>query len=203
MLIFWNLAGVPFTYCNSIWHVANHLDTITDWSYPALRKPILITLFISYLFAYWIWDTTGSQKNRFRAQERGDHTIRKTYPRLPWATLTNPRVIKTATGDSILVDGWYKYARKIHYTCDIFFALSWGGITGFASPFPWFYPVFFVVMILHRAYRDVERCRAKYGESWKEFEEAVPYMWIPVCSDIDFGCAEHRRRLLTGVQYVI
>lgn len=77
------------------------------------------------------------------------------------------------------IDG---YARKIHYTCDLFFALSWGAITGFNSPFPWFYPVFFTCMIIHRAVRDIQRCRAKYGKAWEEYERQVPYLFIPVSS---------------------
>lgn len=71
-------------------------------------------------------------------------------------------------------------ARKIHYTCDLYFALNWGLITGFKSPFPWFYPVFFACMISHRALRDIQKCRAKYGDAWLEYERRVPYLFIPV-----------------------
>ena len=53
-------------------------------------------------------------------------------------------------------------------------------ITGFHSPFPWFYPIFFTAMIIHRAVRDVQRCRIKYGEAWREYERQVPYLFIPV-----------------------
>ena len=140
----------------------------------------MVPLFIAYLFAYWVWDTTNSQKNRFRSEERGKLVVRKTFPQLPWGTVKNPRIIKTSTGDSILVDGWYGYARKIHYTCDLFFAVSWGLVTGFRSPFPWFYPVFFFGMILHRTWRDGQRCAKKYGASWDEYKEAVPWIFIPV-----------------------
>jgi Ergosterol biosynthesis ERG4/ERG24 family len=78
-------------------------------------------------------------------------------------------------------DSWIDgYARKVHYTCDFFFASSWGLITGFQSPFPWFYPVFFTAMIIHRAIRDIQRCRTKYGKAWEEYERQVPYLFIPV-----------------------
>jgi delta24(24(1))-sterol reductase len=175
MLIFWNLAGVPLSYCHCTLYLANHDPSTYHWN------PYLLgLLYVSYLFVYWVWDTTNSQKNRFRAQERGNLVIRKTFPQLPWQTVKNPRTIKTKTGDSLLVDGWYGYARKIHYTCDLYFALTWGLITGFKSPFPWFYPVFFSCMIAHRAWRDIQRCQEKYGEDWDEYTRLVPYLFIPV-----------------------
>lgn len=174
MLIFWNLAGVPLTYCHCILYLANHHpDTYR------MNRFALTLFFAVYLFVYWVWDTTNSQKNRFRAEETGKEVIRKAFPQLPWQAVKNPRVIRTKEGYSILADGWYGKARKIHYTCDLFFALSWGLITGFNSPFPWFYPVFFAGMIAHRALRDIQKCRAKYGEAWTEYEKLVPYLFIP------------------------
>lgn len=35
-------------------------------------------------------------------------------------------------------------------------------------------------MISHRALRDIQRCRTKYGETWLEYERQVPYLFIPV-----------------------
>ncbi|KAK9415391.1 putative Delta(24(24(1)))-sterol reductase [Seiridium unicorne] len=174
MLIFWNMAGVPLSYCHCTLYLANHHPSEYAWN-----KWALAVLFVSYLGAYYIWDTTNGQKNSFRMMERGTFVKRKTFPQLPWQEVHNPKVIKTSTGDSILADGWYGYARKIHYTCDAFFAISWGLITGFNSPFPWFYPVFFCCMITHRAVRDIQRCRQKYGEAWLEYEKQVPYLFIP------------------------
>lgn len=48
------------------------------------------------------------------------------------------------------------------------------------SPFPWFYFVFFMIMIVHRATRDIERCRRKYGAAWTQYEKEVPYLFFPV-----------------------
>lgn len=112
--------------------------------------------------------------------ERGTTVFRNAFPQLPWQTLHNPDVIKTPNGGTILVSGWYGLARKVHYSCDLYFALNWGLITGFNSPFPWFYPLFFAAMIAHRATRDIQRCRSKYGEAWLEYERRVPYLFIPV-----------------------
>ena len=101
MLIFWNLAGVPLSYCHCTLYLANHDASEYRWN-----RYGLVLLFISYLFVYWIWDTTNSQKNNFRQQERGKFMKRKAFPQLPWQTVKNPKTIKTNTGDSILVDGW-------------------------------------------------------------------------------------------------
>jgi Delta24(24(1))-sterol reductase len=215
MLIFWNMAGVPLSYCHCTIYLANHPPADYMWNRWALG-----TLFLAYLFVYWVWDTTNSQKNRFRSQELGGLSDRKAFPQLPWQTVKNPRVIKSENGGTILADGWCElllpllifvgslehslpidysshlptsiypyplltcladgYARKIHYSCDLFFALSWGAITGFKSPFPWFYPLFFTCMIIHRAIRDIQKCRSKYGKAWEEYERVVPYLFIPV-----------------------
>ncbi|MCJ1479666.1 C-24(28) sterol reductase [Lambiella insularis] len=122
---------------------------------------------------------TTCQKNAFRHEERGTLLVRNTFPQLPWRHIKNPKTISTDTEDSLFVDGWYAYARKIHYTCDFYFAISWAVVTGFGSPFPWFYPVFFSIMIVHRAIRDSQKCEAKYGEAWKEYTRQVPYLFIP------------------------
>ncbi|GAB1314058.1 C-24(28) sterol reductase [Madurella fahalii] len=174
MLIFWNLSGVPLSYCHCTIYLASHAPEEYRWNRVALAA-----LYVSYLFVYWIWDSCNSQKNRFRAMERGTLIKRNTFPQVPWQTIHNPKIIETGLGDKILADGWYGLARKIHYTCDTYFAITWGLITGFKSPFPWFYPVFFATMIAHRAWRDIHRCREKYGDAWKEYERQVPYLFIP------------------------
>lgn len=176
MLIFWNLAGVPLSYCHCTIYLANHDPAEYRWNRAALA-----VFYIAYLFWYWVWDSCNSQKNRYRAMERGKLIGRRTFPQVPWQTIQNPKVIKSPQG-TILVDGWYGLARKIHYTADIWFSMSWGLITGFNSPFPWFYPVFFLCMIAHRVSRDIHRCRQKYGDAWLEYERRVPYLFIPVCT---------------------
>lgn len=103
MLIFWNFAGVPLSYCHCTLFMANHAPSVYHWS-----RPVLVVFYVTYLLAYWVWDTTNSQKNRFRQEERGTLIERKTFPQLPWQTVKNPHVIKTQAGESILVDGWCK-----------------------------------------------------------------------------------------------
>ncbi|KAF2867249.1 ergosterol biosynthesis ERG4/ERG24 [Massariosphaeria phaeospora] len=174
MLIFWNMAGVPLSYCHSTLYLATHHPS--EYSWPTWFVALWT---VAYLGVYYVWDTTNSQKNQFRQEERGVAQERTTFPYFKYGRIANPKTIPTKHGNKILVDGWYGKARKIHYTCDVFFAVSWGLITGFASPFPWFYSVFFCAMIAHRARRDIQRCRETYGEAWTLYEKQVPYLFIP------------------------
>ena len=135
MLIFWNLAGVPLSYCHCTIFLANHDPAEYRWNRWAL-----VAFYAAYLFWYWVWDSCNSQKNRFRAMEKGKLVWRRTFPQVPWQTVKNPKTIETPQG-TILVDGWYGLARKIHYTADAWFAISWALVTGFKynsllDPFP-------------------------------------------------------------------
>ena len=102
MLAFWNLSGVPLSYCHAAVYLANH-DPATYHH----NRYLMIIWFIAYSLAYWVWDTTNSQKNRFRAQETGSDYGRKAFPQLPWQIVKNPRVIRCEAG-TILADGWCK-----------------------------------------------------------------------------------------------
>jgi delta24(24(1))-sterol reductase len=68
---------------------------------------------------------------------------------------------------------------KIHYTADIIMASTWALACGFTGILPYLYPVFFFVMIMHRAARDEARCREKYGEDWVKYTSIVKYRFIP------------------------
>lgn len=174
MLIFWNFAGVPFVYCFNSMYLASRQPGVEVHSLP-----YTVMCFALLLSAYYVWDTAQSQRNRFRMQLNGSYVPRWTFPQLPWGTLENPSYLETASGKCLLVDGWWKYARKIHYTADIAMALSWGLICGFDHFLPYFYFMFFVMMILHRAKRDHDRCRQKYGDDWQRYMEKVPWVFIP------------------------
>ncbi|CAO3625556.1 unnamed protein product [Mucor hiemalis] len=177
MLIFWNMAGVPFTYCYSSIYLMKYELTTGEtiqhsWVYT-------VGLFITLLFAYYIFDTGNSQKNRFRMEQNGSFVTRNAFPQLPYGHIKNPSYIKTEHGNLLLTSGWWGIVRKPHYTADLIQSLSWGLITGFGSFLPYFYFCFFVCVLTHRVSRDMERCAKKYGKDWDKYCERVPYIFVP------------------------
>lgn len=77
MLIFWNLAGVPFTYC---------YQSFVILSRPATSEPhpaFTLACFALLIASYMIWDISNSQRCYFRMQMEGTFR-RRLGLYLPW-----------------------------------------------------------------------------------------------------------------------
>lgn len=174
LLIFWNVAGVPFTYCYNTLYLASHdpSEYSRGWTYS-------IFLWVLISFAYYVFDLGNGQKNSFRLHIKGVYKHRKLFPTFKQTFIENPSYIKCKNGSMLLTDGVFVYARKAHYTADFIQNLCWALNTGFNSPLPYFYPVFFFVMILHRAHRDLSKMKLKYGEDYDEYCRRCPWIFIP------------------------
>ncbi|CAK9783413.1 delta24(24-1) sterol reductase [Cutaneotrichosporon oleaginosum] len=174
MLIFWNMAGVPLTYCYPVIYMTRS-DPAT-YAFPLWGK---VLMFVTLITGYYIFDSSMAQKSAFKLQQQGEYKPRGTFPTVPWSVVENPKFIQTKHGNKLLIDGWWQYARKINYTADWCQAFTWGATAGFNTPITMFYPVFFLAVLTHRCGRDFEKCAAKYGDDWVEYCKTVKWRFIP------------------------
>jgi protein-S-isoprenylcysteine O-methyltransferase Ste14 len=89
------------------------------------------------------------------------------------------RFLETARGTRLMTSSWWGWARKINYTGDWMMGLAWCLLSGTGHLVPYFYALYFGILLVHRAARDDHACAAKYGKDWDEYKKAVPYRFIP------------------------
>ena len=70
-------------------------------------------------------------------------------------------------------------ARKINYTGDWMMGLAWCLCCGGETPVAYFYATYFLVLLVHRAMRDVHFCSVKYGDDWGAYKSHVPALFVP------------------------
>ncbi|KAJ3223035.1 erg24, C-14 sterol reductase [Chytriomyces hyalinus] len=158
MLNFGDLAWVPFTYSLQSRYLAMH---------PVALSPLAITALITLkLTGLYIFRGSNGQKNAFR-----------TNPSSP--SCAHLKYLETKSGSKLLISGWWGVARHVNYTGDWLMALSWCLPTGFGSVLPYFYAIYFVVLLWHREMRDEHKCKAKYGKDWDRYCQVVKYRFIP------------------------
>ena len=158
MLCFGDLAWVPITYSLQAKYLVDH-----D---PHLSLPQLLMILALNCFGYFIFRSANSQKDAFR-----------TNPNDP--NLASLKFLQTKRGTKLLTSGWWGMARKINYTGDWIMGLSWCMVCGFESIVPYFYAIYFCILLIHRAIRDDHMCHEKYGNDWIEYKKIVPSAFIP------------------------
>ncbi|EKX51861.1 ergosterol biosynthesis ERG4/ERG24 family [Guillardia theta CCMP2712] len=158
MLCFGDLAWVPFTYSLPARYLVTHNAGLSD--------EILLAFALLGMLGFYVFRASNSQKDAFRRDPQSEEVKHLKY-------------LKTERGTSLIVSGWWGLARKINYTGDWFFGLSWSLFTGFGSILTYFYPIYFAALLAHRAWRDDHACSLKYGADWKKFKEMVPYVFFP------------------------
>jgi len=158
MLVFGDMAWVPFTYSLQARYLVDH-----D---PGLGWAAIVAIGLVHMLGYGIFRGANSQKDAFRRNPSD-------------SSVSHLKYHPTARGTRLLVSGWWGLARKINYTGDWIMGVSWCLVCGWGSLVPYFYAVYFGILLVHRSERDEHMCREKYGEDWGKYKELVPYRFIP------------------------
>ncbi|MCB9592758.1 MAG: DUF1295 domain-containing protein [Sandaracinaceae bacterium] len=155
MLVWGDYAFVPFAYSIVGWYLVDHTDPIPTWQAGAL--------ICTFLLGLWIFRGANQQKHEFKRNRE---------------TKIWGKTAETLDG-KILVSGFWGIGRKLNYTGEIMVYWSFTLLAGDASIIPYLLPSWLIALLVHRAWRDDKKCRAKYGELWERYCQRARFRMIP------------------------
>ena len=159
MLCWGCLVWVPFMYSIQAYYLVTHTHEV-----PA---PGLAAIAVLNVAGYTIFRTANLQKHRFRTDPA----------RAVWGR--RPEYVRTPGGSLLLASGWWGLARHANYLGDWMMGLAWCLLTGFGHLLPYFYIIYFTILLVHRERRDHARCLTRYGDAWESYCRKVPWRIIP------------------------
>lgn len=159
MLCFGDLVWVPFTYTYQAYYLIDHPHGLPWWGTAGIVALNLAG------FSIFRW--ANIQKHRFRQD-----------PTRPvWGR--PPEHIRTRRGTLLLVSGWWGRARHINYLGDLMMGLAWCLPCLFDHLVPYFYIIYFTILLVLRERRDNRMCQVKYGADWDEYTRRVRWRILP------------------------
>ena len=162
------LVWVPAIYTSPVAYLVNHPNLLP----PLVAAVIAFLGILAVLLNYF----ADAQRQKVRATEGTCKVFGKT-PTLIYAEYID---INGAQKKSLLLaSGFWGISRHFHYVFEIALAFFWTLPTLFAHFLPWFYVIFLTILLVHRAYRDEQRCATKYGDFWEAYCRLVPNKIIP------------------------
>jgi Delta14-sterol reductase len=159
MLVFGDLVWVPMTYSLQAFYLIEHVHSLPAWG--------IVSIVLLNAAGYYLFRAVNLQKHRFRTKPG--------Y--LIWGK--KPNFIQTKQGGRLLVSGFWGWSRHLNYIGDILMALAWCLPCLFDSPLPYFYVIYFTILLVHRQRRDDRKCAAKYGDDWVTYRARVPWRILP------------------------
>jgi steroid 5-alpha reductase family enzyme len=133
---------------------------------PHLSLPWLMAIVALYILGYYIFRSANGQKDTFRRNPNDPRVAHLSY-------------LQTKRGTKLLTSGWWGMARKINYTGDYIMGVTYCLVCGVDSIVPYYYAIYFAILLIHRSIRDDDMCHEKYGNDWIEYKRQVPYRFLP------------------------
>ena len=141
-------------------------------SYYLANNPSNVSLSVGLLFLIvgiifiWLNYDVDAQKESFK-KDNGVHIWGK-----------KAEYISDEEGKrKLLTSGWWGVSRHINYVFEIGLSACWCGVALKLPPLA--YLAYIIILLVHRTFRDEEKCVKKYGELWKQYSKKVRYCMIP------------------------
>ncbi|CAN7939201.1 unnamed protein product, partial [Ixodes hexagonus] len=80
----------------------------------------------------------------------------------------------------LLASGFWSISRHMNYLFDLLGAFCWALPAGTGSVVLYLLPLFVTGFMLHRSWRDEDKCTKKYKEYWTEYCSTVKYQLITI-----------------------
>jgi protein-S-isoprenylcysteine O-methyltransferase Ste14 len=160
MLVFGDLVWVPMVYSLQAHYLIDRVHDLPAWIAAGS-----VALGIAGIALFRV---ANLQKHRFRT-ETTDLQI--------WGRPAE--YIQTRQGNRLLVAGFWSWSRHMNYLGDWILGLAWSLPCLFGSLLPYFYPIYFAGLLIHRERRDHQHCSAKYGEDWDRYCRRVRWRIVP------------------------
>lgn len=155
------LAFYPYFYAVGLWSVAD----LEGYSAPVWQLVLAAVVF----FSGWSF-ARGANMQKFYF---------KTDPEHVFLGFLRPESV-TDGNKSLLCSGFWGLSRHVNYLGEILMATGLTLSLGFADvPWPWLYPIYYVLLLVPRQFDDDKRCAEKYGPLWDEYVKRVPRRIIP------------------------
>jgi protein-S-isoprenylcysteine O-methyltransferase Ste14 len=159
MLVWGDLVWVPFTYTLQALYLVHHPHDLPIWAIAGIC--------VLNFGGYYIFRSANLQKHKFR--KNPDKPI--------WGK--KPEYIKTKQGQLLLTSGWWGKSRHANYLGDLMMGLAWCLPCLFNNLLPYFYIIYFTILLVHRERRDHIVCGLKYGKDWEAYTAKVRHRILP------------------------
>ena len=155
MLVWGDFVLVPFFYCVTGWalvHAQSDLSLLSS-----------VGLVVLFVFGFWMFRGANQQKHRFKQ----DANVKI------WGQPAE------ALEGKLLVSGFWGIGRHLNYTGEILVYLAFVLTAGLASWVSFLLPAWLIVLLVHRSWRDEQRCRRKYGSLWDRYTARARFSMVP------------------------
>eukprot|EP01090_Pellita_catalonica_P000368 TRINITY_DN10257_c0_g1_i1.p1 TRINITY_DN10257_c0_g1~~TRINITY_DN10257_c0_g1_i1.p1 ORF type:complete len:446 (+),score=31.42 TRINITY_DN10257_c0_g1_i1:30-1367(+) len=161
------LVWVPSVYTSPSMVLVNQKESIS--------VALAVAFFVIGQIGVWV----NYAADRQRAQFRACNGKEKIWGKPAQFIVANYTTEKGEKKQSLLLCcGWWGISRHFHYIPEILAAFCWSAV-GLTCSVSYFYPLFLVILLVDRAFRDDARCRSKYGKDWDKYCQRVPSLILP------------------------